>query len=128
VNAPLALLLTLAACAPAQLEPASPARGAADRFLQACAAGDDAAWRAELVRAERDDPQWSPGAFAGGRVIEVELRERLAIARFTHPSPRAGTRPLVLRFEDQSWRVSLAESLAAWAAEPSREGELLARP
>ncbi|MBK9384253.1 MAG: hypothetical protein IPN34_05455 [Planctomycetes bacterium] len=124
----LALLLPLGGCTPTALEPTGAAGQAAADFLAACAAGDDAAWRAHLVSAEREDPQWSRAAFPGGRVIDLEQRERRAIARFVPADGRASTQPLVLRLEGQSWRVSLAESMAAWVAAPPRSYELLARP
>lgn len=123
-----ASLCLIGACAPTAPEPTGAAGEAAALFLAACAAGDGAAWRAHLVRGERDDPQWSPGPFAGGRVIDVKRSDGLAIAHVSSASPNAAARPLVLRLEDQSWRISLAESLAAWAAEPPRRMELLARP
>lgn len=122
--------LVAVGCSPAGRPREDEVHAAVELFLASLAADNTTALRACLVRADLDtiERRWRPNAFRGARTLGVEIEGERALALLAPADARAELRTLVLRREDDTWRIALGESLRAWVEEPLGDGALLARP
>lgn len=124
-----ALLAALAClgsgCAPGTTS-AHPAEVAAQQFLDACGEKNSGSWRSHLIEAEQTGLPWSPTWSAGARCALLEASGDEALVRVTLAHDPTPTHPLVLHREQGVWRISMRESLIAWAVDPRNDARLLA--